>query len=123
MLANPAGTKSRDIDAETDKIGQPAGIARRALSPNEILTPSKDTFCSTTGLSLEYRILYRCRRLNHKKVLEPARHLKEIKKCHTVESRAVGQRQTHLERPRPSVPPRGESPPPVVHPLPLNSAR
>lgn len=53
MPSNPTGTKSWDIDAEVDKIGQQAGIAHLALSPNEILTPSNETFCSTTGLSVE----------------------------------------------------------------------
>jgi hypothetical protein len=70
MLDNPTGTKSWDIDAETDKIGQPGGIVRRALSPNEILTPSNEIFCSTAGLSLEYRISYLWRRLDKIKALE-----------------------------------------------------
>jgi hypothetical protein len=52
----PWGAKSRDKDVEVDKIGQPAGIARRALSPNEIVFPSNETFSSVTGLSGVYSI-------------------------------------------------------------------
>jgi hypothetical protein len=53
MPRNPAGIKLRDIEVDVDRIGQPAGIARRALSPNEIVIPLNETFSSATGLSVE----------------------------------------------------------------------
>ena len=55
----PGGTKSRDKDVDVDKIGQPAGISRRALSPREIVVLSNETFSCFTGLSVEYIMWYR----------------------------------------------------------------
>jgi hypothetical protein len=55
----PAGTKSRDKEVDVDKMGQPAGISRLALSPREIVVPSNETFSCFTGLSAEYIMWYR----------------------------------------------------------------
>lgn len=58
MQRRCAGIKSSDIELEVERMGHEAGILIFALSPAEIVFPSKETLSNPTGLSSEYRRSY-----------------------------------------------------------------
>jgi hypothetical protein len=53
MLCSSVGIISQDIELEVERIGHEAGILILALSPAEMVFPSKETLSRQTGLSSE----------------------------------------------------------------------